>query len=135
MFSRLTAITAEGAHTCCTKSSKRKWGYSQSWQRCQQKIPNALKILLLSYSWLPTVQQLQRRRNREPSIVYSFDRNDFREKCWKEETTRNILPSPLFEKANIKAICKHQVSVPAERPVITEQHRLYCFLAGTRTGV
>jgi len=32
-------------------------------------------------------------------------------------------------------IYKHQVSVPAETPAITEQHRLHHLLDGTPTGV
>lgn len=105
MFSRLTVITAaraEGAHTCCTKPSKPKRGCRQSWQTCQQKIPNALKILLLSYSWLPAVQQLQRRGGGTGKLynltAYSFGTNNFGEKCRKEENTLNIYcPPPILK--------------------------------------
>lgn len=99
MFSRptvITAIRAQGAHICCTKPGKPKWGCRQSWPRCQQKITNALKILLLSYSWLTTVQQLQRKGGETGKFhnltAFSFVTNNFKEKWKKKANTLNFLP-------------------------------------------
>lgn len=101
MFSRLTVITAfraQGADICCTKPSKPKRVSRQSWPQCQQKITKAIKILLLSCSWLPTVQQLQRKGGETGRFynlrAYRFGTNNFKEKWKKKASTLNIQSSP-----------------------------------------